>query len=287
MTRNGKIARLPREVREQLNRRLRDGQPGKRLVEWLNRLAEVKQVLADEFGGRAISEQNLSEWKQGGYQEWLRHEESRLRMDRLSEEAADLTGIGEGSGLSDQLSAVLTVELAGAFEALREESIPPAERWRRLREVLRDVAQLRREDHRAAWLRIGQERWNWDAGRLEREEADREIREMKHKLCAPFWGRTRVHVLTEIFGGGELGEKIAARVVEIEEALAPGTLSGEVQSNPVESKQTESSPAEEKQSKSRQTKPDADQSDSIKLDQGGSSPIKLDQASEPGGRGDD
>jgi len=32
MTRVGKIARLPREIREQLNRRLQDGEPGKRLV---------------------------------------------------------------------------------------------------------------------------------------------------------------------------------------------------------------------------------------------------------------
>jgi hypothetical protein len=32
MTRTGKIARLPREVREELNRRLQNGEQGKRLV---------------------------------------------------------------------------------------------------------------------------------------------------------------------------------------------------------------------------------------------------------------
>ena len=36
MTRHGKIARLPLEVREELNRRLENGEPGDRLVEWLN-----------------------------------------------------------------------------------------------------------------------------------------------------------------------------------------------------------------------------------------------------------
>ena len=35
MTRNGKIARLPREIRDELNRRLDDGGQGKDLVEWL------------------------------------------------------------------------------------------------------------------------------------------------------------------------------------------------------------------------------------------------------------
>jgi len=31
-TRNGKIARLPKDIREELNRRLEDGEPGKHLV---------------------------------------------------------------------------------------------------------------------------------------------------------------------------------------------------------------------------------------------------------------
>jgi hypothetical protein len=66
MTRTGKIARLPRHIRDQLNRHLDDGEPGNRLVEWLNSLDEVKDMLHEDFGGRPVSEQNLSDWKQGG-----------------------------------------------------------------------------------------------------------------------------------------------------------------------------------------------------------------------------
>ena len=72
MTRNGKIARLPWSIRNELNRRLRDGEEGKRLVEWLNSLPEVQEALQEHFGGRPINEQNLSEWKQGGYEDCLR-----------------------------------------------------------------------------------------------------------------------------------------------------------------------------------------------------------------------
>jgi hypothetical protein len=39
VTRNGKIARLPRAMRDGLNRRLRDGEEGKKLVAWLNETA--------------------------------------------------------------------------------------------------------------------------------------------------------------------------------------------------------------------------------------------------------
>ena len=49
MTRVGKIARLPRALREQLNHRLQDGELGRRLVDWLNASPEVKAVLAAEF----------------------------------------------------------------------------------------------------------------------------------------------------------------------------------------------------------------------------------------------
>jgi hypothetical protein len=70
MTRTGKIARLPRHIRDQLNRHLDDGEPGNRLVEWLNSLDEVKDMLYEDFGGRPVSEQNLSDWKQGGFLDW-------------------------------------------------------------------------------------------------------------------------------------------------------------------------------------------------------------------------
>ena len=66
LTRNGKIARLPRSVRQELNRRLEDGEQGNKLVAWLNGLPEVHAIVAAEFGGKSIREQNLSEWKKGG-----------------------------------------------------------------------------------------------------------------------------------------------------------------------------------------------------------------------------
>lgn len=42
MTRTGKIAWLPRTIREQLNRRLEDGEPGSDLVAWLNALPPAR-----------------------------------------------------------------------------------------------------------------------------------------------------------------------------------------------------------------------------------------------------
>ena len=75
MTRNGKIARLPKDIREQLNQRLDDGKQGKHLVEWLNAMPEAEAVLAEQFEGKAITKQNLSQWRNGGYREWQAKQE--------------------------------------------------------------------------------------------------------------------------------------------------------------------------------------------------------------------
>ncbi len=42
MTRNGKIARLPLAVRQQLNQRLLNGELAQDLLSWLNQLPEVQ-----------------------------------------------------------------------------------------------------------------------------------------------------------------------------------------------------------------------------------------------------
>ncbi len=44
MTHNGKIARLPLAVRQQLNQRLQNGELAQDLVSWLNRLPEVQAM---------------------------------------------------------------------------------------------------------------------------------------------------------------------------------------------------------------------------------------------------
>jgi hypothetical protein len=92
MTRKGKVARLPVAVREQLNERLRSGEQGKRLVAWLNTLPEVKDRMAELFGGYPMREQNLSQWKKGGYRDWLHQREVREVTKLLHKRELDEDG---------------------------------------------------------------------------------------------------------------------------------------------------------------------------------------------------
>ena len=215
MSRNGKIARLPRRVREQLNRRLEDGEPGEPLLAWLNGLPEVGEVLKNQFGGVPINKQSLSQWRLGGYQDWLRHEDACDAVRQLAEQAEALEAEADDQSASEMLAGLLSVELAQSARALLSEAADSKERWHRLRELLAQLAQVRRADHRAARLRLEQERWELEHERLEREEWARKFQSAKDRALAPFWNDLKRERLAEVFGGGEPGEKIADYMIKI------------------------------------------------------------------------
>jgi len=159
MTRTGKIARLPRDLRNQLNRRMADGEQGVRLVEWLNGLEQVKQVLAHDFEGRQINEQNLSDWKSGGYQEWLARQETLACARELAGDASELAEAAEGS-LADHLSVVLSARYAALVSGWNGEMDDEFRRKARtLRTLCQDIVELRRGDHCAERLRLDLERF--------------------------------------------------------------------------------------------------------------------------------
>lgn len=171
MTRLGKIARLPRAVREELNRRLADGEMGKRLVEWLNALPEVQAVLGVQFGGRALTEQNLSEWKQGGFEDWQRHEEARAWAGLLAEESDDLERESGTMRLADRASVPVVVALAKLVQQATH-SDDAAEQRKVVLGAAQQIAQLRRGNHAAERVRLETERW---------EAKQQELRETKRK----------------------------------------------------------------------------------------------------------
>ncbi|MCX6952659.1 MAG: hypothetical protein NTV51_10920, partial [Verrucomicrobia bacterium] len=118
MIRTGKIARLPRPVRDELNHRLREGAPGPQLLAWLNEQPEVAAVLAEQFDGRAITAQNLSEWRQGGFADWCRHQDARELAGQAGEEADDFDALADGERLADRFAQATAVALMAQLRAV-------------------------------------------------------------------------------------------------------------------------------------------------------------------------
>jgi len=154
MTRNGKIARLPRYLRDNLNRRLQDGEPGRNLVVWLNSLQAVQDVMEDFFNGMPISEQNLSEWKQGGFLEWQKHGESLEWVRQVTEQANDLSDEAGLVPLSDRLSGIVALTLGRLLQRAAEKPLEQDSVREEILSLSRELALLRREDHEAARLKM-------------------------------------------------------------------------------------------------------------------------------------
>ena len=144
------IARLPRELRDQLNRRLDNGEPGTSLVAWLNRLPVVNLMLTEHFDGRPINDQNLTEWKQAGFIEWQRHQESCEWVRTLAGEADQIAEEAGIMPLSDRLSSMVTLTLGKLMRDLDSASLTDAASRKDFMQLLKELARLRREDREAA-----------------------------------------------------------------------------------------------------------------------------------------
>jgi len=152
-TPKGKIGRLPKAVQEQVNRRLDQGEKGRSLVAWLNSLPEVQAVLAAEFAGKPIREQNLSEWRMHGYADWSRQQEAcKLAQQMIAEDGA-LQPPG-APPLTDQIAAWISVRYLRAVRKLVENPAGGEPDLKVLREFSHDLVALRRGDHSAARLKL-------------------------------------------------------------------------------------------------------------------------------------
>jgi hypothetical protein len=172
-THNGKIGRLPKQVRDELNHRLDDGEPGGSIMEWLNGLPQVKLVLARDFGGGRISAQNLSNWRKGGFQHWLKQQDRRNLVRELTENAEELATAAGCVELGNHLSTVLVVELAASAHDALAVITDPTERCVRQREYLETLARMRRQDNLAGRLAIERERRAWERVKEDKKDAER------------------------------------------------------------------------------------------------------------------
>ena len=162
MARIGKIARLPQEVREELNRRLADGEVGGSLLRWLNGLPAAREVLEGLFGGTAITKQNLSEWRKGGFREWQTRQDLFSDARKVSAQGQELREIS-GDKLTDDLATVLAGQYATVLNRWLAQTTQELEaRLRVLHGLCVDIVALRRGDHAVARLAFELERWEFD-----------------------------------------------------------------------------------------------------------------------------
>jgi len=191
MTDRSKIGRLPAKIREDLNLRLLEGQPGPKILAWLNSLPEAAQVIAEfgTAGGHQVTvfdDKNLSTWRHGSYDRWLK------RRDRLSEQkemAAYSMKLAQSAGgdMAAGPAAMVAGELLELMETLRDlresakdQSDPsdPSDRLTSLAKAIdsasKAISSIRAGDHNAKKIALDQRRADQadEALKLERRRLD-------------------------------------------------------------------------------------------------------------------
>jgi hypothetical protein len=157
MTRNGKIARLPRAIRDELNRRLDNGEPGAQLVNWLNTSPEVREVLRRDFDGRPVNEVNLTDWRTGGFLDWQAQSEASALIEQLKSNNEEFAGLHPGE-LADSLTTAIVAQYAAAvYRSNIGTAEEPSARVRRLGKSLRDLDRLRRREQARERIEIQRE----------------------------------------------------------------------------------------------------------------------------------
>jgi hypothetical protein len=106
--RQGKIARLPEAVRAELNQRILDGQSGKTILCWLNELPDA----GDDF-----NDTNLTNWRKGGYQDWLNRRDRIARTKEMAAYSVKLAA-SAGGNLSEGAAAILSGKVLELVEML-------------------------------------------------------------------------------------------------------------------------------------------------------------------------
>jgi len=153
--RYGKIARLPRVLQTEVNRRLAAGEPSRILLAWLNAQPEVQTLLANEFSGLPVNKQNLSQWRLGSFQVYLLQLDAEDYCQDMAANADELDPILKGR-LADSLAAFMTVRYARLLRDWSGEVTPEFEqKLRLLRGIMGDLTRMRRIDppHRQVRVR--------------------------------------------------------------------------------------------------------------------------------------
>ena len=150
-----KIGRLTYAVRNELNERMRDGATGTACLEWLNAHPDMLRVFA-ETGCAPVNPQNLSDWRQTGYADWLDDQKETERLRRF----ADLSGAivtASGGDPSAVGSRLLTAKI---LEAIRTASSDDTAG------LAKAISTLRKQDIAARRTDLAEDKLDQDRQRL-------------------------------------------------------------------------------------------------------------------------
>src|SRR5215469_12393802 len=122
----GKIARLPNDIRTEINSRILNGKSYPEILAWLNELQPVKEILAAQFDGVPVSPTNMTNWRDTGYERWLKHQENLGTLKEIARNADDFAQAG-GGNIARGAAAFASGKILKFLEKIPEKDATPVE----------------------------------------------------------------------------------------------------------------------------------------------------------------
>jgi hypothetical protein len=110
-TRNGKVARLSYASRRVINEMLHEGLP----------YAEIIEELGED--GAELNEDNITNWKAGGYQDWLREQQCLVLMRNQQDFALDLISQNKLSKIHEATLQIAVTHICGLLRDFDSDSL--------------------------------------------------------------------------------------------------------------------------------------------------------------------
>ena len=104
--RNGKIARLPKDLRELVNRMLDEGAQYRSIM---IELEKHRHRWPDDI--KEFTDGNFTEWHQGGYQDWVREQEIQADLQARREYAVSIAEPAPSSNVSEAVQEIGSLHL--------------------------------------------------------------------------------------------------------------------------------------------------------------------------------
>ena len=111
--RNGKIARLPKDLRELVNRMLDDGAQYRSIM---NELDKHRHRWPDDI--KEFTDGNFTEWHQGGYQDWVREQELQHDLNARREYAVAIAEPSPNGNVSEAVHEIGSLHLYHFLSAI-------------------------------------------------------------------------------------------------------------------------------------------------------------------------
>jgi len=137
VARTGKIARLRKEHRDKVNEMLRDNASSDRVIKFVLTLKDAGERDANGDSIQIPNDQNITNWREGGFQDWLKEQERLQDMRAKREFALEIVKANEGSMIHEaglQIAATQIYELLQDFDVktLKEKLAGDPENYARI-----------------------------------------------------------------------------------------------------------------------------------------------------------